>query len=778
MANQVEITITADPKNAEAGFKKTQSAFGKMAAGIKKHRKAIGVGLTALGAGITAFGVSAIKSSLDQQVGIARLNQSLVNVGTSYDAQAAAIERVIEAQQRKTNFGDEDQRAALQKLVTIGGKWEGSLEALQVATDLAAGAGMDLNAASLLLGKAIAGETSSLSRYGIVLEKGATQTEIMAALTKQFGGAAEAAADPMTQMRNRLGDLVQVMGDMLLPAVERLAILAEKMTRRMIAWTDAHPALTKVLAIVVGALGALALVLGPILIMLPALAAGMALLAGASGIGAVVVAVGVIAAGAMLLWKNWDFVWTKMKEITEVSVNFIIGLFNKLTFVQRTVLAGMIDAAKKFVDALPGGNPLGEAMEKASAAIRAGIPDIDITTAKLEGFGAAADVAATQVTESIGAMASHANSPTVGFPGIARAAENATKRISDSMADELAATGEAYNIFLEDRIAVEKKIEALRTALAEKVAADRLKIVTDSMDDELAAFGEFYIAGLRQDQQYSDDMIAHAKLVADTIHRVNREAAVENERIAAESARNMEAITNRVTRFWDRVAGKLDPVLSQLRAFGLDAAGIIKVWADETQRDSSEIINYLRGLGEEADTLKEVWGLAFDKLGLSIEETAARLISLAGVAKNTTSVVRTAGGGAGGNGSGGRGPSKQEIQASIESIGQQMNANPTPAIRATLQNALKFLSAQRKELYGLAQGGIVTRPTVAMLGESGPEAVIPLGRGGGAGAGAGMTINLVINGDVQGMDDFEAKVTSVIRNAVLGGGFQGVLARA
>lgn len=34
----------------------------------------------------------------------------------------------------------------------------------------------------------------------------------------------------------------------------------------------------------------------------------------------------------------------------------------------------------------------------------------------------------------------------------------------------------------------------------------------------------------------------------------------------------------------------------------------------------------------------------------------------------------------------------------------------------------------------LAQGGIVRRPTVAMIGESGPEAVVPLNRGGGVGA--------------------------------------------
>jgi Phage-related protein len=33
----------------------------------------------------------------------------------------------------------------------------------------------------------------------------------------------------------------------------------------------------------------------------------------------------------------------------------------------------------------------------------------------------------------------------------------------------------------------------------------------------------------------------------------------------------------------------------------------------------------------------------------------------------------------------------------------------------------------------MAEGGIVTRPTVAMIGEDGPEAVVPLGRGGGGG---------------------------------------------
>ena len=47
-----------------------------------------------------------------------------------------------------------------------------------------------------------------------------------------------------------------------------------------------------------------------------------------------------------------------------------------------------------------------------------------------------------------------------------------------------------------------------------------------------------------------------------------------------------------------------------------------------------------------------------------------------------------------------------------------------------------------------ANGGIVTSPTLGMVGEAGPEAVIPLSKMGGMGT----TINIVVNGDVTGED--------------------------
>jgi len=91
-------------------------------------------------------------------------------------------------------------------------------------------------------------------------------------------------------------------------------------------------------------------------------------------------------------------------------------------------------------------------------------------------------------------------------------------------------------------------------------------------------------------------------------------------------------------------------------------------------------------------------------------------------------------------------------------------------------------------LVGREHGGPVAAGQPVIVGERRPELFVPRtsgtilpripGAGNGGGGGAGITVNLTIMGDVLGMDDFEQKVTSVIRDAVLGGGFSGVLARA
>ena len=48
----------------------------------------------------------------------------------------------------------------------------------------------------------------------------------------------------------------------------------------------------------------------------------------------------------------------------------------------------------------------------------------------------------------------------------------------------------------------------------------------------------------------------------------------------------------------------------------------------------------------------------------------------------------------------------------------------------------------------LAAGGIVTQPTLAMVGEAGPEVVIPLSKLNSIGSGGAQIINLVVDGAV------------------------------
>ena len=61
-------------------------------------------------------------------------------------------------------------------------------------------------------------------------------------------------------------------------------------------------------------------------------------------------------------------------------------------------------------------------------------------------------------------------------------------------------------------------------------------------------------------------------------------------------------------------------------------------------------------------------------------------------------------------------------------------------------SAIGMKAPQIGKIPMLANGGIVTRPTMAIIGEAGPEAVVPLGKGGyGAGMGANITINITGN---------------------------------
>ena len=63
----------------------------------------------------------------------------------------------------------------------------------------------------------------------------------------------------------------------------------------------------------------------------------------------------------------------------------------------------------------------------------------------------------------------------------------------------------------------------------------------------------------------------------------------------------------------------------------------------------------------------------------------------------------------------------------------------------------------------LAAGGIVTSPTLALIGERGPEAVVPLSQYNGGQGGGGPTINIYVSGNTMlGRDDAIARELAAI----------------
>ena len=109
--------------------------------------------------------------------------------------------------------------------------------------------------------------------------------------------------------------------------------------------------------------------------------------------------------------------------------------------------------------------------------------------------------------------------------------------------------------------------------------------------------------------------------------------------------------------------------------------------------------------------------------------------------------------------------------------GSSRTANPAlDALRGTGGGLAGYAPgttfAQIEAALGLANGGIVRRPTLARIGERGPEAVVPLGRGGGMGS-MNVTVNIA-EGAIVGVDDLQDTIAQTVRDTAERGGFRGV----
>lgn len=159
-----------------------------------------------------------------------KLAVAMNNAGNYTKENFRAMKDYAAQLQQVTKYGDEVTMATMANLQTYGMNTEELKKATQATLDMAAAKGIDLKAASELVGKAFVGETGTLSRYGIVLDKGIPKTEKFAAvlelIQQRFGGTAQAELETYggqwQKISNWWGDIIEKGGLGLMKILEGL----------------------------------------------------------------------------------------------------------------------------------------------------------------------------------------------------------------------------------------------------------------------------------------------------------------------------------------------------------------------------------------------------------------------------------------------------------------------------------------------------------------------------------------------------------------------------
>jgi len=183
--------------------------------------------VAAMGALTAAAGYS-VKAAIEDSAAQAQLAKTLQNVVGATDAQISATEKSISSMAMATGVADDQLRPALASLVLGTQDLATANDALTLALDVSAGTGADLTTVSDALSKAYGGNYKALRQLSpqlySMIKDGASLDEVMAELSRTFGGSAAVAANTaegkFKRLNVALSEAAEAIGLAILPAVE------------------------------------------------------------------------------------------------------------------------------------------------------------------------------------------------------------------------------------------------------------------------------------------------------------------------------------------------------------------------------------------------------------------------------------------------------------------------------------------------------------------------------------------------------------------------------
>jgi hypothetical protein len=724
-----------------AGVNKAQRAF----KGLSGVAKVGTVAFAALGAASLKYGADAVSAAASDQQAQLKLAKTLENVTGATDGAIAATEKFITEQQFATGVSDTQLRPAMENLVRATGDVTKAQELLTLGLDVSAGSGRDLESISLALAKAQGGQFTALQRLGIIIpetvKKSKDFTKVQEYLNELFGGQAAVAADTyagkMKILRERLGETQETLGSALLPVLTKFAdfvitnimpgleVFINALTGnqslsssfsdtqrrafefgnvvRAIVQTVVNyiPFLVKfgaalvgmfVVAKVAAAAGAIIKIVGGLVTAFQTLRkVGLAAtIATAFATGGLSVAAG--AAGTVAALAAIAVGFAALDKVTDKYKENVAGL-------PPIVIApdGVLQDAKDFKDVvLPAVDAVGKGADTTTSAI-------DKTTKAVKGLSAAGKLAKAQMAS----FGSQLKTETDKIEVLVQKFDDFKSSVKDAISGVLN-FGSA-----QDKSATSVQDAAIAQLALTKAQADYDKsLTTDNIEAQQTA-----LENLQQAQTAATDSITQKKSFIQVLQ--------EQADLAASFAGKVQTLIS---------MGLAPAAITQVLTAGADAGSKI---ADEIIAGGATVVDKVNDLTAATTTLAETVSTdsaaAFYQAGIDSGQAIVNGIKAAMAAAGFTVGV----GGEITN----TGAMKQVADKLREFRGKKSQSG-TKLSKQERQSIIDLANSLGVEIPAMAAGGIVTKPTLALIGEAGPEAVVPLS---GRGAGMGTTINLTVN---------------------------------
>jgi hypothetical protein len=754
-------------KAAARDINKLGKSFDKFAG---KVAKSFGIAAAASAAFAIKIGVDSVKAAIADEKSQALLANSLRNTTGATDSAIAATELFIDKIQRTFGVVDDDLRPALAKLSSVTSSLADGQKLLGLALDVSAGGSVDLGSATNAVTKALQGNYKALKNLGVpitdAMAKSKDLNAVLALTAKTFAGAAAARANTfefrMIRLKIALGEAEETLGKALMPTLEELfAVMTTK----------------------------------------------------------------VIPAIQTFLTENGDKLVTVMTQAIKAVVGFGFVIFKVFSFVARnkevfvtlgalfaaTFVAGKVIA---FVTAIQG-------LVKAYQAIRAAALGAAAAQAiATGGISVAAAVAgAAAFAASLGGLyliTKKANSEMNKMEGSGKDLEFSFDGLNEKTGDFFKNLG-GMNVNLKNGLTNTKNLTnaQLKQIQTEKALAALAKLKvkptteTDPIQLEAARLNlvkQNNIAEAKRIAVILENLEAQLK-TNEAIKRytdllgVVADSKISNEEVAILAAKwgiSKEAVVAYTTAVFAVNDGTISTtevdnlakqwgVTKQQAAIYLDFFKALNDGKlDQTEINSLltkwgltniQVLDYANLIAKGAspsdlwptpgNAAKKSWEDALAALNTYIAKSGATITPTAPAAVSPVfSPEIGAKGGIGTTTISSTVSSNAKVQTAFEKVFAaslaQGNTQSQAAAAALDSARYTALAASYANMPRMATGGIVTSPTTALIGEAGPEAVIPLNRMGSMG---GSSVNIVVNGSVT----TEGDLVNAIRNAILQG---------